>query len=364
MTFCKKCGKELPEGVACDCENTQTPVVSSTPFVVPSSGDISANENAPVMSPAGNDDNDGEYLAVTKNCKIINIIAIILFAGGIVSLLLINGWVAAIMFFVAEILVLMPNTKLQMLCKAKNPSADKKAQQKAVKETTKRLKSKDKNFNFSFIIAVICLVSLIASFIVPSPLLKNKQNTNTYVPEETTTEVAEPLCYRPTVEEFMEDFAYMHKELLVNDITYRIEQSEDNDIWFSVYVATNGIDYMNIDCAISDGSIIRVMSYINDEAPICEIWGSEPRDDATEFIGFAENILVAYVLLNYQNPEEYPCDTEAFGDFVKLMTSAVKSGEGNSMHQSCSREYENCSIDLSYSSMYGTYKGNCDLPRD
>ncbi len=177
MSFCQKCGKELPEGVACDCENTQTPVAPETPFVVPASGNAPVNEGASVTLPADNDNDDDEYLVAIKSCKILNILAIILFVGGVVSLLLVNGWVAAIMFFVAEISVLIPNTGVQKLCKAKNPTADKKAMQRAVKETTKRLKAKDKNFNFSFIIAIICLISLIASFIVPSPLLGSNNNS-------------------------------------------------------------------------------------------------------------------------------------------------------------------------------------------
>ena len=348
MAFCKKCGKELPEGVICDCENTQSPI----------------NESISVTSPADNDDIDGEYLDLTKKCSIINIVAIVLFVGGVASLLLINEWVAALIFFVAEVLALVPNAKLQKLCKTKNPTADKKAQRSIVKETTKRIKTKDKNFNFSFIIAIICLISLVASFIVPAPLLKNKQNTSSYVPEETTTEVAEPLCYRPTIEEFIEDFAYMHKELLVNDITYRIVPWEGSEGLFSIYIATNGIEYMNIDCAILSDGFTTANSYVNSEDAICEIWGTKTYDDATEFIGFAENVLVTYVLLNYQNPEEYPCDTDAFNDFVKLMTSAVKSGEGNAMYQHCDREYEHCTISLGYSATNGSYNGSCRLSID
>ncbi len=345
MSFCQKCGKELPEGVACDCENTQSPI----------------NESVFVTSPADNDDNDGEYLDLTKKCILINIIAIVLFVGGVASLLLINEWVAAIIFFIAEVLALVPNAKLQKLCKTKNPTADKKAQRSIVKETIKRIKAKDKNFRFSFIIAIICLISLVASFIVPSPLLKNKQNTNTYDPEETTTEVAEPLCYRPTIEEFIEDFAYMHKELLVNDVTYRIEQNEESENIFAIYISSGGIEYMTISCSVIKGGIVSVLSNVSSEDTICEIWGTKTYDDATEFIGFAENVLVTYVLLNYQNPEEYPCDTDAFGDFVKLMTSAVKSGEGNAMYQHCDREYEHCTISLGYSATNGSYNGSCRL---
>lgn len=345
MTFCQKCGKELPDGVACDCETTQNPV----------------NESVFVTSSADNDDNDGEYLDLTKKCSIINIIAIVLFVGGVASLLLINEWVAAIIFFVAEVLVLVPNAKLQKLCKTKNSTADKKAQRSIVKETTKRIKAKDKNFQFSFIIAIICLISLVASFIVPAPLLKNKQNTNAYVPEETTTEVAEPLCYRLTVEEFMEDFSAMHKVLLVNDVTYRIEQNEENEDIFAIYISSGGIEYMTITCVVFKGGINSVLSNVSSEDTICEIWGTKTYDDATEFIGFAENVLVTYVLLNYQNPEEYPCDTDAFGDFVKLMTSAVKSGEGNAMYQHCDREYEHCTISLGYSATNGSYNGSCRL---
>ncbi len=209
MSLCPNCGKELPEGVAvCECENQQvaettinevpvespvdeTATVSSeTPIVTPLESEVPEVDGMLVTS--DNNDDDEEYLGATKNCKLINVLSLILFVEGIISLLLINRWMAAILFFVAEIFVLLPNTKVQKLCKAKNSMADKKSQQAKIKETTKRLKSKNINFKFSFIIAIICLVSLIVSFIIPSPLIGGRTK-NGNENDITVTDSEEPM---------------------------------------------------------------------------------------------------------------------------------------------------------------------------
>ena len=194
MSLCPNCGKELPEGVAvCECENQQlaettineVPVESpvdetatvspETPIVTQMESEVPEVDGMLVTS--DNNDDDEEYLGATKNCKLINVLSLILFVEGIISLLLINRWMAAILFFVAEIFVLLPNTKVQKLCKAKNSMADKKSQQAKIKETTKRLKSKNINFKFSFIIAIVCLICLIISFILPTPLININNNS-------------------------------------------------------------------------------------------------------------------------------------------------------------------------------------------
>ena len=179
MIKCSRCGKELPEGVtACDCENTQTPTANDTPFVVPMVRNAPAESNVTTEASVVDEDNDEEYLEATKDCVIINILALLLFVGGIASLLLINEWLAAVMFLVAEIFVLVPNEKLMKLCKAKNPGADKKTQNTIAKETRKRIKAKNNNFKFSFVIAYVCLACLIVSFIIPVPLLGSNNNSS------------------------------------------------------------------------------------------------------------------------------------------------------------------------------------------
>ena len=390
---CPHCGKEIPEDlIAGAIENAQTtesvddaPATNEiavkecdegspateqeTSFVVPLISDAPSESEAADEYDADDADDDEEYLNIIKDCAIINVLAVLLFVGGIASLLLINEWLAAVMFLVAEIFVLVPNEKLMKLCKAKNTSADKKTRNKIVKETRKRVKAKNNNFKFSFVIAYICLACLIISFIIPVPLMKQKQiatGTSSYTAgvEETTTPTAEPLCYLPTIDEFMEDFAAMHKVLLVNDVTYSINQgveSEGDFASYSIRVSTNGIEYMTMSCLTFEGGVYSVSSDISNEDAICEIWGSRPSDDATEFVGFAENILAVYVLLNYQNPVEYSCDTDAFGDFVMLMTNAVKYGEGSTIYKHCQREYEHCSISLGYSATTGSYEGYFSL---
>lgn len=193
MSFCQKCGKQLPEGVTvCECENgvqaqnvtpeapaTVTPVTAPAPqFVAP------MVNNAPVgsfsvTSPVSNGDYEGEYFNAVKDCKIINILSIVLFLVGVVSVLFLNEWIAAALFLVGELFALFPNEKLMKLCKVRNPGVDKKTQNKIVKETKKRIKAKNVHFKFSFIIAYVCLACLIISFIVPVPLLAESKNNST-----------------------------------------------------------------------------------------------------------------------------------------------------------------------------------------
>lgn len=195
MSYCKYCGKQLPDGVnVCECSPRvqQTPAIPFSPAAAESGGGVTAPVT-PAQSPAVNNDpvnvtvpvapqeadEDGEYLELTKKCKLINILAIVLWIAGLVSLVLINGWVAAVMFFVGELFVLVPNTGVQKLYKAKNPTADKKIQRSQTSEIIKRLKAKDKNFKLSFVIAIVCLVSIIASFIVP-PFFGASESDSSY----------------------------------------------------------------------------------------------------------------------------------------------------------------------------------------
>lgn len=189
MSFCPNCGKELPEGVTvCECKKQDVAkVVTNEPSVgfpvneyaptAPGTSPVMPMESGMPLSPDNNSDIDNECLAATQNCNLINILGLILFVGGIVSLLLVNNWLAAIMFLVAELFVLTPNTKVQKICRAKNPTADKKSRQATVKETTKRLKTMNKHFKFSFIIAIVCLICLIISFILPTPLININNNS-------------------------------------------------------------------------------------------------------------------------------------------------------------------------------------------
>lgn len=197
---CPYCGKEIPEDlIAGAIENAQTtesvddaPATNEiavgecdegsptteqeTPFVVPLISEAPSESEAADEYDADDSDDDEEYLNIIKDCAIINVLAVLLFVGGIASLLLINEWLAAVMFLVAEIFALVPNEKLMKLCKAKNTSADKKTQNTIVKETRKRVKAKNNNFKFSFVIAYICLACLIVSFIVPVPLIGINSN--------------------------------------------------------------------------------------------------------------------------------------------------------------------------------------------
>lgn len=221
MSFCPYCGKQLADGVVCNCRNVQTPVATTvqmpvapiapvapvtaaspvtpvtsvlpneapetsaeSPFVVPMGnngfyGGMPAGNGAPMGIPAvpvnNSGDSDKEYLEATKDCKIINFLGIVMFLAGVVSVLFINEWVAALIFFVGEFFVLVPKSRVQKLCKTKNPTADRKTRGKIEKEAVKNIKAKNKHFIIASVIAYVCLAGLIVSFIVPVPLIKEEK---------------------------------------------------------------------------------------------------------------------------------------------------------------------------------------------
>jgi len=111
------------------------------------------------------------YENVLKNAKIMNIVASVIMAVGTVCALFVNAWLGAILCFVTEIVCLIPNTKIQKLFKQNNAqTTDKKKLKADNKALTKELKSKNKDYKFSFIIALVALVLLIAFVICDSVL--------------------------------------------------------------------------------------------------------------------------------------------------------------------------------------------------
>lgn len=138
MKICKKCGKEIADDIL-ECQ------------------DCNAKAQA--------------YEQTLKNAKIMNIVALALIVVGIICALFVNAWLSAVLCLVAEMVCLLPNSKIQKLFKQNNAqTTDKKKLKADNKALVKELKSKNKDYKFSFIIALVALVLLITFVICDSVL--------------------------------------------------------------------------------------------------------------------------------------------------------------------------------------------------
>lgn len=165
MKFGKKFGKRnVDETVGCDCPVEQT-----------------ADENSSGTNKA--------LLDLIKHAKITNIIAIVVLLLGIVSFVFINGWLGAVLCLIAEVIAVFPNTKVRKHFISGNEATDKKTRRANQKVLQKELKSKNKDYRFSFVLGYVALAGIIISLALPSPLVnmnKSVNSTNT----STTTENA------------------------------------------------------------------------------------------------------------------------------------------------------------------------------
>ncbi|MBR2952798.1 MAG: zinc ribbon domain-containing protein [Clostridia bacterium] len=171
MKTCKNCGKEVAEEFKY-CNSCGAEIEEVTDENV----DIESIENT-AEQPEVNEyqniqpaDSNDEYLPLISNSKTTNLISIGLLAVGVISLLFINGWLGAILCFVAEIVAVIPNTKVQKLFKSKNPTMDKKSFKTNLKELQNDLKAKSKDFKLSFLLALIALVLLVVFVVTDSAI--------------------------------------------------------------------------------------------------------------------------------------------------------------------------------------------------
>lgn len=147
MKFEKKTGKRnIDETVGCDFSIEQT-----------------ADENSSEIDEAS--------LDIIKHAKITNIIAIVVLLSGIVSFVFINGWLGAVLCLLAELIALRPNTKLLKHFIPENPTTDKKTLRADKKALQKELKSKNKDYKFSFVLGYVALAGIIIALMLPSPLV-------------------------------------------------------------------------------------------------------------------------------------------------------------------------------------------------
>lgn len=117
------------------------------------------------------------YEQALKNAKITNIVGIALIVVGVICALFVNIWVGAVLCLVAELACLLPNSKVQKLFKQNNTGVtDKKKLKADSKALTKELKSKNKDYKLSFIIALISLAFLII-FVISNSVITGWANS-------------------------------------------------------------------------------------------------------------------------------------------------------------------------------------------
>lgn len=138
MKICQKCGKELmDEAVMC-----------------PGCGCAVETKKAEVPKES--------YEQAIAKASTTNIIGIVLLAVGVLCAFFIHAWAGVVLCLVAEIVCLLPNSKVQKLFKQNNVGVtDKKKFKADAKALTKELKSKNSAYKFSFIISYISLACLI-----------------------------------------------------------------------------------------------------------------------------------------------------------------------------------------------------------
>lgn len=138
MKFCEKCGKEIMDEAVicpgCGCEVK-----------------AAKKEKPQAVS----------YDNCVSNAMTTNIISMILLVVGCLCALLVNVFIGVILCLVAELVAVMPNTKLNKAVKSNLKGTDKKELKAEVKKCQKELKAKYPAFKFSFVLAVISLVCLI-----------------------------------------------------------------------------------------------------------------------------------------------------------------------------------------------------------
>lgn len=136
MKYCEKCGKEIMEE-AVVCPGCGCAVVK----------EIKKTEVS--------------YENCIKGAVTTNIVSAVVIALGIICWLLINMWIGAILCLVSEFIALSPNSKVQKAFKQNGLNGNSKEIKAKRKEIIKDLKSSNRAYSFSMVLAIIALVLLI-----------------------------------------------------------------------------------------------------------------------------------------------------------------------------------------------------------
>lgn len=142
MKFCQKCGKEIMDE-AVICPNCGCAVENAVAAQAAKSATVS-------------------YDDAVKGAMTTNIISAVLLVLAIILWLFVNMWIGAILCLVAEIVALIPNTKLQNAIKQNGVTGGDKKETKAKQRAIiKDMQAKYSAFKFSKILGIVALVLLI-----------------------------------------------------------------------------------------------------------------------------------------------------------------------------------------------------------
>lgn len=134
MKYCEKCGKEiLDEAVVC-----------------PNCGCATANK--PLKQ------NEASYDDAVKGAFITNIICVVVLVLAVFVWLFVNMFIGAFLCLAAEIIAVVPNTKIQKAFKQNGLTKKDKLQKKEIK---KKLQKKYPGYTVSMVLSIVSLVLLI-----------------------------------------------------------------------------------------------------------------------------------------------------------------------------------------------------------
>lgn len=143
MKYCQKCGKALMDGAAF-CPGCGSSVGGAVPV----------GSTVPVTTEAYE-----EAVSCSLVCVIVS--AVLLLTAAAVWWF-VSMWLGVILCLAAELVAVVPNTKVQNLFKKNNRHITDKKQRKAKeKALRKELGKRNAAYRFSFIFAAICFVFLI-----------------------------------------------------------------------------------------------------------------------------------------------------------------------------------------------------------
>ena len=142
MKFCQKCGKEIMDE-AVICPNCGCAVENAAPAQAAKGATVS-------------------YDDAVKGAMSTNIISAVLLVLAIILWLLVNMWIGAILCLAAELVALIPNSKLQKAIKQNGVTGGDKKETKAKQRAIiKDMQAKYPAFKLSKVLGIVALVLLI-----------------------------------------------------------------------------------------------------------------------------------------------------------------------------------------------------------
>lgn len=161
MKFCRHCGNQLMDAAVmcprCGCMTDSAPMSTAQQApATPMQQAYYQPQPAPV-----------NYEEAINNATATNIISGLLLAVSAIVWYLFSIYGGAVIALAAEVIALLPNTKLQSMFKKTGLGSGHKEETKAI---TKNLKKKSVAFSISFVIAIIALIVMIFFLFTPELL--------------------------------------------------------------------------------------------------------------------------------------------------------------------------------------------------